>query len=205
MTNIVLLCLLALALPAQTIWEHYDDVALPQRGDQAPMFRGVDQSGRRIDLASITKQKQVLLFFYRGAWCPYCRKHLKEFQTQLHRIDTSRTQIVVVTPERPVSVSETVSQTGSTLSIISDTTYSIMKAYGVAFRLNRNTVPRAFDYVIRNTRKANGNSDDVLPIPATFIIDRNQRISYVHMNPDYRVRATVDELLPLLQPDASSY
>ena len=50
-------------------------------GDKAPMFSGTDQNGKAVSLKSALKAHlSVVLFFYRGQWCPYCNKHINELQ-----------------------------------------------------------------------------------------------------------------------------
>ena len=50
-----------------------------------------------------------------------------------------------------------------------------------------------------NLEKANGNSDFILPVPATFIINQEQRISYIHYDPNYKSRSNVKTLLQELK------
>jgi peroxiredoxin len=44
----------------------------------------------------------------------------------------------------------------------------------------------------------NGNTDHVLPVPATYIIDRSGKITYVHFDKDYRKRPSVSTILAAL-------
>jgi len=44
-------------------------------GDQAPQILGVDQNGKTINSLEILKEHKILMVFYRGNWCPHCKKH----------------------------------------------------------------------------------------------------------------------------------
>jgi peroxiredoxin len=44
-----------------------------------------------------------------------------------------------------------------------------------------------------------GNSAWLLPIPATFVLDRAGVIVMRHVDPDYRVRASIEEILSHIQ------
>ena len=46
--------------------------------------------------------------------------------------------------------------------------------------------------------KSNGNSDGILPVPATFIINQDGRIDYIHFETDYKTRLPVSEILKRL-------
>lgn len=43
--------------------------------------------------------------------------------------------------------------------------------------------------------ETNANKQAELPVPATFIIDKTGKIVYKQFNPDYKVRASVDDIL----------
>jgi thiol-disulfide isomerase/thioredoxin len=75
-----LLCLaggLLLALPALAQTTPAPFAAVPLAvGETAPAFKGQDAAGRPVELAHLLKKGPVVLYFYRGQWCPYCNKAL---------------------------------------------------------------------------------------------------------------------------------
>jgi len=167
-------------------------------GDDAPGITGIDQTGYKIESEKLIQQGAVVLIFYRGNWCPHCRRHLGNLQDSLNLLLEKGASVVVVTPEAPESIDKMVSKTGATFSIIHDQGYKIMNKYGVSFTISASTVPRYFNSVLEKTREANQNEDDILPIPATFIIDKDKRIKYIHYNPDYRKRMSIAKILRLI-------
>ncbi len=168
-------------------------------GSMAPLFEGLDSDGETIALQTLLEQdKEVVLVFYRGNWCPYCKRHLSSLQDSLQMIVDSGAEVVVVTPEKEKSVEKTERKTDATFPIISDSDYSIMEAYGVAYSLDKETVPRFYNLVLGMSRRANGNKDDVLPVPATYIIGSDGNIRYVHFDTDYRQRSNISEILKQL-------
>ncbi|MFT7587998.1 MAG: peroxiredoxin [Limisphaerales bacterium] len=70
-----------------------------------------------------------------------------------------------------------------------------MSDYGVAFHLSKETVPKYFGFVVQKTRKANSNEEDVLPVPATFVISKDGKVKYKHFDTDYTKRASVATIL----------
>ncbi len=44
-------------------------------------------------------------------------------------------------------------------------------------------------------RESSMERHGILPVPAVFAIDRDGRIVFTHVNPDYKVRLPADELL----------
>ena len=67
---------------------------------KAPDFKATDQYGKEIRLKDVLKDSFVVLFFYRGQWCPYCNKQLKKLEDSLQLIKDKRAKLIAVTPEK---------------------------------------------------------------------------------------------------------
>ncbi|MFT5511635.1 MAG: peroxiredoxin [Bacteroidia bacterium] len=170
-----------------------------QVGDTAPIFSGIDQFDSVISSASILDSSDnYVLIFYRGFWCKYCRKHLSALSDSLSLILEKNTSVIVVTPETPESRERMQSETGANFSIVSDTSYAIMKAFGVDFVISDETVPRFRENVIRLTIKSNGNEEGILPIPATYVVGKDGVIKWLHVDMDYTNRSTIKQVLDVL-------
>ncbi len=169
-------------------------------GDPAPEFKGIDQYEKEINSRELRENGPVVLVFYRGTWCPYCKKHVSALQNSLEEFTKLGASIVVVTPEQSEFVDKMVKKTKATFSIIHDKDYKIMKEFGIDFKISEETVPRSYDYVLNGTREANGNEDDLLPIPATYVINTEGTIDYIHFDPDYRNRSSMEDILTHLKP-----
>ena len=164
-------------------------------GTKAPNFSGVDQNGNELELEKLLLEDNVLLIFYRGNWCPYCEKHLSALQDSLQMVLDKGTSVVVVTPEKSEAIQKMVGKTGATYSIVHDEDYKIMNDYKLAFKINKETVPRFYTFVLQKTRKANENEEDILPVPATYLIGKDGTIKYAHFDEDYRNRSSIKEIL----------
>lgn len=188
--KLVLLVLLAFSIGCFSQEDAFDI------GGKAPEFAGKDQHGSIISSRNLLeKNRGLVVLFYRGNWCPYCRKHLSDIQDSLQMILDKDVALVVITPEKPEAIDKMIEETGANFSIIYDSSYMIMNDYKLSFKLSKETVPRAYNYVINSTREANGNNDDVLPVPAAYIIDKNHVIRHKFYDIDYRERISVRELL----------
>jgi len=163
-------------------------------GDKAPLFSLKDNKGKTVDLKSILKGNQsVVLFFYRGQWCPHCNKHIKNLQDSLQLLTAKGAYIIGVSPETSNGIDQTVNKTKASFSIISDRDYKVMKAYKVNYVMELGLADRykkgGLDIAL-----ANGQADYVLPVPATYIIDKSGKIKYVFFDKDYRKRPSVKTL-----------
>jgi peroxiredoxin len=167
-------------------------------GDKAPGFIATDNSGKSIALKSMLKShKAVVLFFYRGQWCPYCNKQIKQLQDSLQLLTEKGAYIIGVTPETSENINKTIDKTHASFSIIQDKGYKIMKAYQVNYIVDPVMFGKLKSYGV-DLEKNNGNTDHVLPVPATYVIDSSGKIIYVHFDRDYTKRASVRSILAAL-------
>lgn len=160
-------------------------------GVTAPEFSATDNSGKKLDLqALLKKHKSVVLFFYRGQWCPYCNKHIQQLQDSLQVLTSKGAYIIGVTPETGENINKTIEKTHASFSIIQDKDYKIMKAYDVNYVMDADMVGKYKSHGV-DLEQNNGNTDHVLPVPATYIINKTGKITYVQFDKDYRKRPSV--------------
>ena len=166
-------------------------------GDPAPDFRVMDNTGRTLDLDTLTASGPVVLVFYRGAWCPYCNKHMSHLQDSLQLLLDRKATVIAVSPEVPESAEDIVRKSGATFSVVHDAGYAVMCAYGTAYFMDAKKKKR-LRLVGINVDEANGNADGVLPIPATFVIGTDGRIAALHFEEDHKERMSVKAILEAL-------
>jgi peroxiredoxin len=166
-----------------------------KKGENAPEFVAVDNAGRTIDLKHVLKShKSVVLFFYRGQWCPYCNRYVKRMQDSLKLLVDRGAYVIGVTPETAANISKTVEKTHASFSIIEDKGYRIMKDYQVNYIVADTMVSKLRQYGV-DLEANNGNQDHVLPVPATYVIDHTGKITFVHFDKDYTHRPSISTLL----------
>ncbi|PKQ65279.1 hypothetical protein BZG01_13570 [Labilibaculum manganireducens] len=163
-------------------------------GQKAPMFKAVDQYGKTIASDEILKNEQLIVVFYRGQWCPYCNKHLSHLQDHVGDFKKAGARLVAITPETNMSVSKTIDKTKAEYSILHDVDSKIMKQYGVDFVLPEKLQKKYKEYGI-DLAVSNGNDDQTLPVPATYVIGKDGIVKYVQYDPDYKNRSNAKEIL----------
>ncbi len=163
----------------------------------APGFTATDQNGKAQELESLLMKGPVVLIFYRGQWCPYCNKQLKQLEDSLLQITSKGATLVAVTPEKPENITKTIGKTKATYPVLHDAGLKIMKTYDVAFDVDAETIEKYKKYGI-DFEKANGSNGAVLPVPAVYIISKEGKITYKHFDADYSKRASVAEILSKL-------
>jgi len=163
-------------------------------GHKAPGINSITHSGTTFNLANATKKGPVVVLFYRGYWCPFCSKQLQTLQDSLYLLTNKNATVVAITPEKKESVDKTIEKTKANFTIISDTTNQLLKAYGVNFTVDDKTIERYKGFGV-DFEKINANNENILPVPAVYIIDEKGNFKFIWFNKDYRKRPFVKELL----------
>ena len=164
-------------------------------GDKAPDFMGYDQSGKQVELKKLLEQGPMILFFYRGKWCSVCSKYLNNYQDSLKIITDQGFNIVAITPESIENVEQTVKLHKLTFRVIYDCQEKIMKDYDVMFSVTKSYQDMILSSLSIDIAKNNGRDAARLPVPATYIINREGIIVAVQFDPDFHNRASVKWML----------
>jgi len=72
-----------------------------------------------------------------------------------------------------------------------------MQAYQVNYVVDAAMLSKLKGYGV-DLEKNNGNTDHVLPVPATYVINKSGKIIYAHVDKDYTKRPPVSDLLKVL-------
>lgn len=161
---------------------------------KAPDFRAKDQNGNEVRLKDLLKEGKVVLLFYRGYWCPYCSRQLSRLNDSLQLIKDKGAAVIAVTAEKPENIDSTTERTKAAFPILHDEGLKIMKAYDVEFEVPVNTLTRYKNSGL-DIEKNNGANGKYLPVPAVYIIDKEQTITFRFFEPDYKKRPSVKQLL----------
>lgn len=168
------------------------------KGDQAPSFKARTQRGDSIQLTQLLENQPVVLMFYRGQWCPVCNKYLKRLNDSVHLIRKAGAKIIAVTPETAPNATKMRQKTNTSLTIIPDTSHSIMDAYQVGFEVSGSYARKIENGLNVSIASNNGDKKARLPIPATYVINTNGKIIWRFFNPNYKKRASVKAILKVL-------
>ncbi|SDL20673.1 peroxiredoxin-like family protein [Kriegella aquimaris] len=168
-------------------------------GQKAPGFELPNPEGKPISLDSLLDKGPVVVTFYRGDWCPYCNLQLRALQARLGDIHALGATLVAISPQVPDG-----SMTKDEISeidfiVLSDQDAKVASQYGVAWQ-----VPEFLKEHMRVDRnleleKINNGNGSVLPIPATFVLERDGVVTWRYVNVDYRTRSEPEEIIEALQ------
>jgi len=170
----------------------------PKPGEPMPDFILPDEGGRLVRLTDLLDKGPVVLSFHRGHWCPYCRLNADGLAKIAPEVESLGAQIVAISPEKSRYGAELKSYAKAPFPVVAD----IDNGYALELNLlfwvgdekRKAMQAGGFDIV-----PYQGNETWMLPIPATFIIGQDGVVKARYIDPDYRKRMDLDELLAALK------
>lgn len=171
----------------ETIAAEFETKRLLQVGDRAPEFVLPNAVSKTIRLTEQLAQGPVILTFYRGGWCPYCNLELRAYQQVLPQIKELGASLIAISPQTPDASLSTAEKNNLAFEVLSDVGSEVAHAYRIAFELP-DELKALYTELGHALPDSNGTNDWKLPVPATFVIDQNQRIALAHIDVDYRNR-----------------
>ncbi|MFK7900889.1 MAG: peroxiredoxin-like family protein [Cyclobacteriaceae bacterium] len=167
-------------------------------GDQAPEIEGIESKGLTLNSLDMLELGKLVVIFYRGVWCPFCSEHLRNIEQSFLPIIAKGAHIMVITPQQPPFVTEMLKKSKGHFSIISDDEYKVMFDYGVAFEVTEENYKDFFasakmEEEIKQSHNEEGKL--ILPIPATFIINEDNTIAYIHFDANFRKRLAAEDIM----------
>jgi peroxiredoxin len=166
--------------------------AAPKIGDSMPSFVLPDESAQMVSLEELLDRGPVAVTFHRGHWCPYCRINLNAL-VEAHKALPASAEIVAIMPDRQKFVADLKRQSQVPFPILSDADN------GYAMSLNLTIWVGAEIKAMEDRRldlpTFQDNSSWILPIPATFVVGQDGLISGRFIDPDYRNRMMISDML----------
>jgi peroxiredoxin len=169
----------------------------PRVGAKAPDFELGGARGERVRLSELLREGPVILSWYRGGWCPYCNLQLHAYQEVLADIRAQGAQLVALSPELPEHGLETARKNALSFPVLSDVRGAAARAYGLSFAIPAEQAAQWKEWGL-DLAARHGEEAWTLPVPATFVVDREGIVRYAFVETDYRKRAEPSELLRVL-------
>jgi peroxiredoxin len=170
----------------------------PGPGEPMPPFVLPDEAGHLVSLEGLLREGPVAITFHRGHWCPWCRISGRAFAELPRKIARPGAQLVAVMPERQQFAAEFKADAGSRFPVLTDIDngYALMLSLAIWIGPDLERLLSSFG---RSLPDYQGNESWMLPIPATFVVGTDGRVAARFIDPDFRRRVSVEELIRVLE------
>jgi peroxiredoxin len=169
----------------------------PQIGEPMPSFVLPDETGQTVSLDDLLNRGSVAVTFHRGHWCPYCRININALAQAHKELTADGGQIIAIMPDRQKFVADFKLQANVPFPILTD------KDNGYALSLNLTIWVGAEIQKMLESRldvpTFHGNNSWILPIPATFVVGRDGLIKARFIDPDYRKRMMIADMIAAMR------
>jgi peroxiredoxin len=172
--------------------------AAPKVGELMPAFLLPDEQGRLVHLRDLLKAGPLALAFHRGHWCPYCRINIEALARAEERIAREHRHIAAVVPDRQKFAIWLKTQARAPFPVLTDMDNGYAMSVGLAIYVG-DEVKHLMSSSGWNPAVSQGTDDWLLPIPATFIIGGDGVVHARFVDPDYRTRMAIEDLLAALR------
>ena len=177
-----------------------EERARPLRvGDRAPGFTLPTYGGARARVSSVDylRSGPLVVTFYRGLWCPYCRRDLQSLTNAMAAIKGLDTSVVAVSQARPPGVAPLSDRQPSlAFPLLEDEAGDVAVAFGIRWSAeDSRLIEAALGFDLATFR---GTAPWIVPMQARFVIDRQGVVAFAEAAFDYNERSEPADLVPLL-------
>jgi peroxiredoxin len=171
-------------------------------GAKVPAFELPDHDGKIVSSDAFLANGKLVLCFIRGRWCPFCVGQMEAMNLILPQVEQAGAALVAISPQTVKQSFFMHDQHKLRFPLLSDAGNKVARQFGLTYR-----VPAPQEAVYRrafvNLPFTNGDDSWELPIPATYILDRDSTVLYASANEDYTERPEPGDILRSLDQDQS--
>ena len=166
-------------------------------GAKVPAFELHDHRGRVVTSSDLLAKGKLVICFFRGRWCPFCVGQLEAMNQVVPQIQAAGANLIAISPQTVQQSSFMADQHRLQFPLLSDAGNRVARQFGLVYRVpeqQRDVYRRAFI----NLPFANGDDSWELPIPASYILDRDANVIFTSADADYTERPEPGKILETL-------
>jgi peroxiredoxin len=172
-------------------------------GSRIPEFQLPDHDGKSVSSSDLLAKRRLVLCFIRGRWCPFCVGQMEAMNLILPLIEQAGATLVAISPQSVKQSFFMRDQHKLRFPLLSDAANKVARQFRLAYRVpdeQRTVYQRAFV----NLPFVNGDDSWGLPIPATYIIDRDGIVLFAAASEDCTERPEPEDIVRVLANTSSA-
>lgn len=170
----------------------------PDVGDVLPPFVLPDGAANLHRLDDLLENGPAVISFNRGHWCPYCKIELNALKQGLNRIAKTGAKVVSIMPEFAEYVASMANDVENAFLVLSDVENGYALSLGLAMWVG-DRVKSLYRADQIDLEEYQHNGAYFLPIPATFVVAADRRVVARFVDPDFRKRMEIDDIIAALK------
>jgi peroxiredoxin len=170
----------------------------PRVGEPFPPFLLPDERGRLVGSQALLEAGPLVVSFNRGHWCPFCRLELRGLHEIAPQLKALGSSIIAITPECSSSARQTRVENELEFPVLCDVDLELAMLLGLAIPIGER-IEKLLSEDSVFLDKLHGGLGWLLPIPATFVLSRDGRVAARFVDPDFRRRMEIDDVLSAIE------
>jgi peroxiredoxin len=166
-------------------------------GSKMPAFQLPDHDFKSVSSSDLLARGRLVLFFIRGRWCPFCVGQTEAMNLVLPEIERAGATLVAISPQTAKQSFFMRDQHRLRFPLLSDAGNNLARQFGLTYRVPQEQ-QAIYQRAFVNLPFVNGDESWELPIPATYILDRDGTVVYLSANEDYAERPEPADVLSVL-------
>jgi len=159
-------------------------------GARMPDFDLPNVEGRFVASQALLERGPLVVSFFRGGWCPFCTTELTALQQALPEIAARGASLVAITPDTGAALAAAKRDNGLRYEVLSDLDFGLGLQFGLVYRVP-DSIRELYRRLDLDLGARHGSAHDgvwLLPIPATYIVDRRGIVRFAEVDCDFRRR-----------------
>ena len=159
-------------------------------GARMPDFDLPNVEGRFVASPALLEHGPLVVSFFRGGWCPFCTTELSALQQAAPEIAARGASLVAITPDTGAALAAAKRDNALGYEVLSDVDFGVALQFGLVYRVP-DTIRELYRRLDLDLGARHGSAHGdvwLLPIPATYIVDRSGMVRFAEVDCDFRRR-----------------
>jgi peroxiredoxin len=175
---------------------------VPGVGEVLPNFVMTDSEGNLVELAALLDTGPLVVSFNRGPWCDYCGLELHALARAYPEVLAAGGDVVSIMPETAKFARVLQESRNVPFRVLTDLDLAYALSLGLVFWVG-DKIKETYRQFGIDLARFQGNGGWLLPIPATLVVGKDGRVKARFVDPDFRHRMAIEDILRALAEDAS--
>lgn len=160
-------------------------------GDKAPDVSVKTVSGKSFNFSK--QDKNTVIVFYRGSWCPYCIRQLQSLEKEVVP-NLGDTQLIAVSVDKLKVAKKMKSKNKFSFLVGTDSKANSLKAFKIVNKLDDELVEKYKSAYKIDVEGDSGENHHMVAHPAVFVI-KDGKITYADIHDNYKERTKNEEII----------
>ena len=168
-----------------------------QVGCKVEPFELSGHEGNPLSSFDLLEHGRLVICFIRGRWCPFCVGQMEAMNAIVPELQELRALLLAISPQTVHQSYLMADQHKLRFPLLNDPANTVARQFGLVYRVP-DYQQEIYKRVFVDLPFVNGDNAWELPIPATYILDRDHSVLYASANPDYTFRPEPSGILQFL-------